>query len=333
MAVTNGTSASVLSAPHVADQSTALIPSVQTQDGSFVGYIEDYPSQMIAFDANGNVRWIVPGYRPQIATEDGGVIATADSGGTAVFFDSNGSATKQMAKLIIQSWTGKSYEYGSTRQIFALAYYLAASGWALNGGQYTRGTAGPPVDSRSDDNARSILTPALWQRFAQSNCGKVFSNSTLGLAPMVAGYDSTMRAAQVRQRELRFYDVGTHGALTLQAVTAGVLRIPVAIVDRLGPNNAEVPLPGRPGPVLLKAGFFGQSLPAKKFTLVHEVFLHAYAGQNDDAIYGNSHFAAKGLWRPSGSTATHTITTWMSTDCKCTPEQSPSTCPANTATW
>jgi hypothetical protein len=67
---------------------------------------------MVAFDATGTVRWTVPGYDPKVATADGGVIATDDSG-TAAMFDQNGSATGQMASLPVQSWTGNTYQVGS----------------------------------------------------------------------------------------------------------------------------------------------------------------------------------------------------------------------------
>jgi hypothetical protein len=71
-----------------------------------------------------------------------------------------------------------------------------------------------------------------------------------------------------------------------------------------------------------------------EFTLVHEIIFHAYAGLLDNAVFGNTYFQQQGLWRPGNSTATVNISTWMSTDCTCTPgnPQAP-TCQANTAQW
>jgi len=58
-------------------------------------------------------------YQPQIATADGTVIATDDSG-AAVTFDENGNATGQMAQHV-QSWTLNTYLEGSQVQQAALA--------------------------------------------------------------------------------------------------------------------------------------------------------------------------------------------------------------------
>jgi hypothetical protein len=257
---------------------------------------------MIAFDAAGNLGWSVPNYTPHIATADGGLIATSDSG-SAVTFDDNGNATGQIANLPIYSWTGNWYQYGSVRGLAGFWYYLGASFWTLAGGQYTIGTAGIPIDSIGNKDARDILTPARWQQFAKSNCSKLFANPQ-GL-PL---YDATMRAVQIRQRELRFYDVGNPdiGDLTLQAVTAGRNMIPsrVTLTNYLRNDNATaaVPLLGRPGPVVLAAGFFSQPYPQSKpypqFTLVHEVLLHAYLGLSDGQVLGNPFLVLRrNLWR------------------------------------
>jgi hypothetical protein len=118
MAITNGTSVSIISAPQVPDQSGAVVPVLQAQDGSFVGtaWTGEYGDvpYLVAFDATGNVRWSVPGYGPKIATADGGVIAQAydpdtyDFTGSAVTFDLNGSATGQ-GTAATPSWRGKTY--------------------------------------------------------------------------------------------------------------------------------------------------------------------------------------------------------------------------------
>ena len=105
MAVTTGTSVSVVNGPMTPGQQ-AVTPVLQLQDGSFVGSAGD----MVAFDATGNVRWTVPGYQPQIATADGGVIATDPNTGSAVTFDQNGNATGQLCSLPTYSWPGYVYQ-------------------------------------------------------------------------------------------------------------------------------------------------------------------------------------------------------------------------------
>src|ERR1700674_3177145 len=86
-------------------------PVLQAQDGSFVGAADVGDARtpsMLAFDASGNVRWSVPNETPQIATADGGVI-----GKSGITYDQNGNATRQMASLPIQAWTGNTYQVRS----------------------------------------------------------------------------------------------------------------------------------------------------------------------------------------------------------------------------
>lgn len=110
MAVTAGTSATLVNAPTVANQSGPVEPVLQAQDGSFVGTAWDqtFTPYMLSFDASGNVRWSVANEYPQIATEDGGVIALDGNTGSALTFDQNGSATGRAA-LSTPSWKAQSY--------------------------------------------------------------------------------------------------------------------------------------------------------------------------------------------------------------------------------
>lgn len=135
MAAINGTSVSLFSGPSLpgqaADTSAVVIPLLQTQDGTFVGVDPLGSGQpMIAFDANGSVRWSVPGgWEPQIATDDGGVIAIDDDTGAIVTFDRNGNATGQISSstpysLPTYSWKG-AYQIGSIESLlpfFDLAF-------------------------------------------------------------------------------------------------------------------------------------------------------------------------------------------------------------------
>jgi hypothetical protein len=129
MAITTGTSASIISMPSVPGQDVAF-PVLQAQDGTFLGTSGPY---MIDFDATGKVLWSVAGnYAPTIATADGGVIAqsydpdTGELTGT-VTFDQNGNATGQMASLPTYSWLGNAYQDGPVNQVLATPPKRAAS--------------------------------------------------------------------------------------------------------------------------------------------------------------------------------------------------------------
>jgi hypothetical protein len=79
MAIVAGGSVSGMSGPVAPGQTGNVNPILQAQDGSYIGMVYTGPNalNMIAFDASGGVRWMVPGnYQPQIATADGGLIAT-----------------------------------------------------------------------------------------------------------------------------------------------------------------------------------------------------------------------------------------------------------------
>ena len=113
MAVTAGTSVSIVNAPFISNQQTMSVvqPVLQAQDGSYIGTIDigwdqnnNTLSDMVSFDQTGAIRWMVPGnYQPQIATADGGLIAT-DPSGAAYTFDQNGNATGVLAGSPVQSF-------------------------------------------------------------------------------------------------------------------------------------------------------------------------------------------------------------------------------------
>jgi len=149
-----------------------------------------------------------------------------------------------------------------------------------------------------------------------------------------------MKDVQQRQSQLNFYDTGNPyvAKLTLNEVTGGLKPDPVNLFNWLHNQaaSAATALFGRPGPIVLAPGFLNQQY--NQFTLVHEVLLHAYAGVSDNAVLTSPVFTTpnpttKGrLWNDGkGST---TISTWMSTDCTCTPgDKNTPTCQPNTAKW
>jgi hypothetical protein len=85
---------------------------------------------MVAFDASGNVRWIVPNETPQIATADGGVI-----GQSGITYDQNGNATGQIG-LSTQTWTGNMYQEAGSLEAMAVpsVFEAGASFWPTVGG-------------------------------------------------------------------------------------------------------------------------------------------------------------------------------------------------------
>jgi hypothetical protein len=95
----------VISTAPLANQVGILVPGVQAQDGSFVGsYLDDSnQTDMVAFDAGGNVRWTVPNEQPQYATHDGGVVGTS-----GIFYDERGNA-RNLLTPALQSWLTESY--------------------------------------------------------------------------------------------------------------------------------------------------------------------------------------------------------------------------------
>jgi hypothetical protein len=136
MAITTGTSVSLISQPPMLDASSPVVPVLQAQDGSFVG-TDSANSWMIAFDGTGNVRWTVPGsYYPQIATADGGVIAVDDSG-TAVTFDQNGNVTGMMPLLAggVPNWGAQVYtaDVSGVNLSYAWVRYASSFGVAPGG--------------------------------------------------------------------------------------------------------------------------------------------------------------------------------------------------------
>jgi hypothetical protein len=345
--ITNGAAATV-GTPQVPG-GEQVYPVLQAQDGSFVGTTcqgcaPGY-GNMVAFDASGNTRWIVPGDTPQIATADGGVI-----GQSGITYDQYGNATGMIAGLPVQSWTGNLYQDSPVDEIFADPYLLAWTFLALAGGEYSPGAAGYPVDSDTDQLVKGtpskagILSKQEWAKFKASNCAVVLGNKDYGLPSVWQNtrypWDPSMNQVQRAQSELNFYDTGKSYWANMPLVEV----LPEPYRKRYNPNEtilqylvyatasaATLVIPG-PGPIPLAPGFFNQKKP--QVDLIHEVLIHAYAGASDFQVENNNYFKSQGYWFDGKGSAT--ISTWMSTDCKCTPENPanpPNSCPANTAKW
>lgn len=167
---------------------TPVLPVLQLADGSYIGSLNGTAGNaMMAFDAAGNVRWTTPGYSPQMATADGGIIATGSSvydpasgtylPGPVSTFDANGTATGQLANFPTFSWKA-AYQLGSTEEVvpsFDLANialtFAATPGGNLTGNGFSlrnhtfgivfcnTGTGGDgacPVANPKDDNPPQV---------------------------------------------------------------------------------------------------------------------------------------------------------------------------------
>ena len=128
MAITTGTSVSLIAPPAPPNLQGIVAPMLQAQDGSFVGWYtagdqnQCCQTNMVAFDASGTVRWTVPNETPQIALADGGVIAQPVNtdgtiGPSATIYDQNGNATGQLAGQLVRSWRGNMYQDGPVERI------------------------------------------------------------------------------------------------------------------------------------------------------------------------------------------------------------------------
>ena len=194
MALVTGSGASVGNAPQVPglEMGSSLVPVLQAQDGSYVGTasVMSDPNgtpapYLVAFDQSGSLRWSVAGnYQPQIATADGGVIATDDSG-AAVTFDQNGNATGQMGNLPTQSWTGNVYSLPGSGVSISMppAFPDGSSFWPQVGGN--------PSGNRT--------------AFAQCPCFLQFSTAATGEAAEPAMTSAIRSAALPASAPLKTY--------------------------------------------------------------------------------------------------------------------------------
>jgi len=101
---------------------------------------------LISFDQSGNLTTVATGnYQPKIATQDGGVIAQASDGSTVAF--GTNLSLSGLTNLPVQSWMGYAYQLGSLASVVFSPVELAASFWALQGGnQSGNSTAVQPTE-------------------------------------------------------------------------------------------------------------------------------------------------------------------------------------------
>jgi len=242
--------------------------------------------------------------------------------------------------MYTQSWTLNEYTDGPVSQVLANPYLFALS---MMEGADSAGsaTAHIDIDSAANGKVKDILNPAMWQKFKGSHCNAVFGDPQ-GLL------NYSLQTIQSKQRATNFYDLGDNGVagLTVYQVTGHEVQDTVTLANKLANGGADAATVNmgyyNQTAIVLKAGILcwpsapGCSQSHPEYDLAHELILHAWAGMNDNDVFGKAFFTqnGKGLWRPAGSTATINISKWMGTDCKCTPGNTtpgaPS-CTANTA--
>jgi hypothetical protein len=142
-----------------------------------------------------------------------------------------------------------------------------------------------------------------------------------------------------KARMTNFYDVDKPQVAnwTLREVTGDEVHDDRSLLEYLGiayaANTQNMGYQRRTA-IIFKPGFLDPANPESRginpeFNLMHEILLHAFANLSDGNVY--SLFQSKGLWRMG--TGSETVSSWISTDCTCTPEQPGATCTANTAGW
>ena len=188
MALTAGTGVSLVNPP--AGPGGGVVPILQAQDGSFVG---SYYNDMVAFDASGNTRWIVPNETPQIATADGGVI-----GQSGMTYDQNGNATGQIPIMVGASpiWAGQIYAGGGSGA--QADYYWVRFGvgfWSLAGGN----------PSGSGTSAQNLGTVEGHPKWKPKDLPKQSVACALGTPPPVSLTGTALTQYRSLQQDLGAY--------------------------------------------------------------------------------------------------------------------------------
>ncbi len=133
---------------------------------------------LVAFDASGNVRRSVPGYTPQIATQDGSIIAASQNSALAGTFDLNGNAVGQTAGLPNQSWLGT-----VTREGFDGSVASVVSRPVFEDGS----TYWPVLGGNPSANGTAIVQCPCLLQSAGGGGDSASVVSVGGLTPLIAG--------------------------------------------------------------------------------------------------------------------------------------------------
>jgi hypothetical protein len=209
------------------------------------------------------------------------------------------------------------------------------------GNLYFQRSAVPVLDSKTNDTVKSMLK-TISGSLKASNCAKVFSIGLAGAPALVNNPYSFDQGITKGTKTTNYFDLtnSSTGNLTRSQITGGEDPNTETLTQYF-PTGGNALTTNNSGPqynhtaVVFAAGVLAwqnQSSAKPKYTLVHEVFLHAYAALSDSAVFADSVFQQNGLLNSSQSSSTN-ISNWVSTDCKCTPGISTGTCKMNSANW
>ena len=209
------------------------------------------------------------------------------------------------------------------------------------GNLYFQRSAVPVLDSKTNDTVKSMLK-TISGSLKASNCAKVFSIGLAGAPALVNNPYSFDQGITKGTKTTNYFDLtnSSTGNLTRSQITGGEDPNTETLTQYF-PTGGNALTTNNSGPqynhtaVVFAAGVLAwqnQSSAKPKYTLVHEVFLHAYAALSDSAVFADSVFQQNGLLNSSQSSSTN-ISNWVSTDCKCTPGISTGTCNMNSANW
>lgn len=150
----------------------------------------------------------------------------------------------------------------------------------------------------------------------------------------------TIKAVKRKQERTHFYNLGYTdvAAWKVNNVTtdyrAAIDLRPLTSV--MGPSNAVTLYQYDPTPVIILPAVLSppQDANRRTFTFVHEMILHSYGSIADSEVFANQYVINNHPWQAPGG-ASINITSCISTDCTCTPEEpnQAKPCVRNSATW
>lgn len=246
-------------------------PVLQNADGSYVGTFLSpqgrcQQTNMVDFDQSGNVHWIVPNYAPEIATANGGSIATylqpgPDSClptiyGGAVTFDQNGNQTGQAGNLVqnptqqtggqwlgwLANQLGNSYSIGSgaATSLASASFSYAPTFAALSGGNNSgQGTAIQQVQTNQAQGAQKQLPNLGLPIFCLPTAAIVSEPLLLPLTP-TCGYINAIELLTSQSPGYIFQNfIQTFAPVTATGANAYPSIPQNTVMTFTGPGNAQ----------------------------------------------------------------------------------------------
>lgn len=196
MAVTAGTVVTPISSSSIADQSTEIVPVLESAGGKFVGTVqlgEERTPHMISFDADGDLLWSVVDEEP-VALTTGGTVVTQSGN----IYNSSGIGVGQVTEVVISSWRGNSYRTSAIeRVLLAEAPQVTTSFWQRKSGN--------PSGNRT--SGRPSLFKLVWKNDCTGQgitppCGFTLTASNPRNRPELSATFSGQSIATIKQLAL-----------------------------------------------------------------------------------------------------------------------------------